>query len=150
MANGAGTPKLRGATPVFLVADIASTMQWYRANLGFTGRAVPELPPHNFAIIGRDGVEIMLQRLDGYRKPDLYDEREAASGASTCRSTVSGNCLLSSRRRLERTSSSRFALSRTVKLSSSSRIRTVTFSSSPNRCRSRDPKERMNIIPALE
>lgn len=68
--------KLRGATPVFLVADIAATMQWYRETLGFTGRAVPESPPHNFGIIGRDGVEIMLQRLDGYRKPDLYEERD--------------------------------------------------------------------------
>jgi hypothetical protein len=70
------TPKVTGATPVFLVADVAATMQWYQTNLGFSGRAVPEHPPFNFGIIARDGVEIFLQRRDGYVKPDLYDERE--------------------------------------------------------------------------
>ena len=68
--------KLRSTTPVFLVSDIASTMRWYSANLGFNAHAVPESPPHRFCILRKDDVEIFLQQLDGYRKPDLYDERE--------------------------------------------------------------------------
>jgi len=72
----ASVPAIRTTTPVFLVADVAATMQWYRTHLGFDGRGVPERPPHNFGIMMRDDVEIMLQRLDGYRKPDLYNERE--------------------------------------------------------------------------
>ena len=68
--------RLNTTTPVFLVADVAATMEWYRAKLGFSGSAVPASPPHNFGILNRDGVEIMLQRLDGYEKPDLYRRRE--------------------------------------------------------------------------
>jgi catechol 2,3-dioxygenase-like lactoylglutathione lyase family enzyme len=67
---------LNTTTPVFLVADVAATMEWYRAKLGFSGSAVPASPPHNFGILNRDGVEIMLQRLDGYEKPHLYRRRE--------------------------------------------------------------------------
>jgi uncharacterized glyoxalase superfamily protein PhnB len=69
-------PKLRGTTPVFLVGDIASTMRWYQANLGFSAEAFPESPPHAFGILRRDDVTIFLQQLDGYAKPDLYDRRD--------------------------------------------------------------------------
>jgi uncharacterized glyoxalase superfamily protein PhnB len=68
--------KLQATTPVFLVSDIASTMQWYRTNLQFEGRAVPEAPPHTFGIMTKDDVEIFLQQLAGYEKPDLYDRRD--------------------------------------------------------------------------
>jgi catechol 2,3-dioxygenase-like lactoylglutathione lyase family enzyme len=68
--------KLHDATPVFLVDDIPATMQWYCDHLGFKARAVPESPPHHFCILKKDDVEIFLQQLDGYRKPDLYDNRE--------------------------------------------------------------------------
>ena len=68
--------KLRGVTPVFLVGDIAATMRWYWETLGFEADAVPEAPPHDFCILRRDDVVIFLQQLDGYQKPDLYDERE--------------------------------------------------------------------------
>lgn len=68
--------KLRGATPVFLVGDIAATMRWYKTTLGFEGDAVPKDPPHNFGILRKDDVVLFLQQLAGYRKPDLYDERE--------------------------------------------------------------------------
>lgn len=67
---------LRGATPVFLVHDIAATMEWYRTNLGFEGDAVPKPAPHNFGILRRDEVVIFLQQLTGYQRPDLYDARE--------------------------------------------------------------------------
>lgn len=33
--------RLRRSTPVLLVDDIAATVRWYRANLGFKGDAVP-------------------------------------------------------------------------------------------------------------
>ena len=68
--------RIGSATPVFLVGDIAETMKWYTANLGFDARAVPDAPPHFFCILTRDDVGIFLQQLDGYEKPDLYDERE--------------------------------------------------------------------------
>ena len=35
----------------------------------------PETEPYLFAILFRDHVEIMLQRLEGYEKPDLYARR---------------------------------------------------------------------------
>jgi uncharacterized glyoxalase superfamily protein PhnB len=65
-----------GATPVFLVGDITSTMRWYASHLGFKVQGVPESPPHTFGFLRKDNVEIFLQQLDGYRKPDLYDKRE--------------------------------------------------------------------------
>ena len=68
--------KLCNATPVFLVSDIAATMHWYTANLGFSARVVPPSPPHHFCILERDDVAVFLQQLDGYRKPDAYHERE--------------------------------------------------------------------------
>ena len=67
------TAKLRATTPVFQVDDIASTMRWYQANLGFDGTAYPESPPHAFCILRKDDVEIFLQQLDGYQKPDHRD-----------------------------------------------------------------------------
>jgi predicted enzyme related to lactoylglutathione lyase len=61
---------------VFLVADIASTMAWYRATLGFAGYTFPESPPYSFCILSKDDVQIFLQQLEGYRKPDVYEQRE--------------------------------------------------------------------------
>jgi uncharacterized glyoxalase superfamily protein PhnB len=68
--------KFDRATPVFLVGDIASTMRWYSTYLGFSVRGVPESPPHQFGVLTKDDVEIFLQQLDGYSKPDLYDRRD--------------------------------------------------------------------------
>ena len=76
MAGADGRARFDGATPVFLVSDIASTMRWYSTHLGFSVEGVPELPPHTFGFLRKDDVEIFLQQLDGYRKPDLYDQRE--------------------------------------------------------------------------
>src|SRR4051794_22590731 len=67
---------LQSATTVFLVADVAATVLWYKKHLNFDADAVPPKPPHNFAILSKDEVSIMLQRLDGYQKPDLYTKRE--------------------------------------------------------------------------
>ena len=76
MARSPAPHRLRRATPVFLVGDIAATMRWYQDVLGFEADAVPQRPPHAFCVLRRDDVEIFLQQLDGYQKPDVYDQRE--------------------------------------------------------------------------
>jgi predicted enzyme related to lactoylglutathione lyase len=68
--------RFRRACPVFLVADITSTMQWYRTVLGFEADPFPESPPHAFCVLTRDDIEIVLQQLGGYVKPEVYDRRE--------------------------------------------------------------------------
>jgi hypothetical protein len=76
MAGESDKTTFDGATPVFLVGDVASTMDWYSAHLGFSVRGFPESPPHHFGFLTKGKVEIFLQQLDGYRKPDLYKKRE--------------------------------------------------------------------------
>jgi uncharacterized glyoxalase superfamily protein PhnB len=71
----AARARLQSASPVFLVDDIASTMRWYQRVLGFDADPFPESPPHVFCILRKDGVEIMLQQLDGYRNPAVYEKR---------------------------------------------------------------------------
>ena len=56
--------RFQSASAVFLVGDVASTMAWYEAVLGFDADPFPESPPHVFCILRKDGVEIMLQHLD--------------------------------------------------------------------------------------
>jgi len=69
---------IRSAAPTFLVSDIAATIDWYVANLGFvkTG-SHPERPPYVYASIMLGPVEIMLLNLEGYEKPDLRARRPA-------------------------------------------------------------------------
>jgi uncharacterized glyoxalase superfamily protein PhnB len=59
----------------FPVADISATIQWYEEQLGFIGDPFPDHEPHVFAILRRDDIEIFLQRVEGYQKPDLYSTR---------------------------------------------------------------------------
>ena len=68
-------PTMGRAVPVFTVADISLTIDWYQKHLGFWSDPFPPNPPYVFAMMFRDDVEIMLQRLDGYKKPDLYSQR---------------------------------------------------------------------------
>jgi uncharacterized glyoxalase superfamily protein PhnB len=68
-------PQFRSAAPCFLVADIGATTRWYEQQLGFTVYPFPKSEPYVFAILAHDQVEIMLQRLEGYEKPDLYARR---------------------------------------------------------------------------
>lgn len=75
MTDASPGVRLRSACPVFLVSDIASTMRWYRENLGFGASPHPPSPPHVFCVLHRDRVEIMLQHLAGYEKPDLFEKR---------------------------------------------------------------------------
>lgn len=58
------------AASVFLVADVGATARWYREVLGFHFDAVPSAEPFEWASVRRDQVEIMLQRSEGYAKPD--------------------------------------------------------------------------------
>src|SRR5688572_3253116 len=69
--------RLRSAVPVLLVADVDATCAWYVEQLGFTVAGIfPPQPPGAWASLQRDGAEIMLQGLPGYRKPDVYDQRD--------------------------------------------------------------------------
>lgn len=63
--------RLLSSAPTFLVADVAATGQWWELNLGFTPSFFPTRPPYVYASLQRDGVEIMLLRQEGYRKPKI-------------------------------------------------------------------------------
>jgi len=61
----------RFSVPVLRVRDVALTVAWYRRHLGFTAEAFPDRGPHEFAIIERDGVQILVRRaLDGRGRDD--------------------------------------------------------------------------------
>jgi len=68
-------PEYQSIVPVFTVADVGATMKWYQTNLGFWSDPFPEHEPHVFAILFRDHIEIMLQRLENFQKPDIYRQR---------------------------------------------------------------------------
>jgi uncharacterized glyoxalase superfamily protein PhnB len=61
--------------PCFPVADVGATMPWYEQKLGFSTDSFPKSGSPVFAILFRDNIEIMLQRIEGYEKPDLYQRR---------------------------------------------------------------------------
>lgn len=65
--------------PCFAVADVGATINWYEAELGFRGDRFPSSEPFVFGILRRDHVEIMLQRIEGHQKPDLYDRRRGGA-----------------------------------------------------------------------
>ena len=58
------------------MADVGATIRWYEGELGFQGDPFPSSEPFVFGILRRDDIEIMLQRVDGYAKSDLYSRRE--------------------------------------------------------------------------
>ena len=68
-------PKLISSVPCFPVADVGATIRWYEDHLAFRGDPFPASEPYVFGILFRDHAEIMLQRLEGYEKPDLYSQR---------------------------------------------------------------------------
>jgi catechol 2,3-dioxygenase-like lactoylglutathione lyase family enzyme len=55
------------AVPVLQVADVAMSLRWYVDVLGFTPVTFPKTPPYSFAMLRRDGAEIMLQCADEAR-----------------------------------------------------------------------------------
>ena len=68
--------ELSSLAACFPVADISKTIRWYEEQLGFVADPFPSAEPYVFAILSRDDVEIMLQRIDGYEKPDNYSRRD--------------------------------------------------------------------------
>jgi uncharacterized glyoxalase superfamily protein PhnB len=68
-------PNMDAISPCFPVPDVGATIRWYEEHLGFQGDPFPEKEPFVFAMLTRDGIEIMLQLVDGYQKPDLYASR---------------------------------------------------------------------------
>jgi catechol 2,3-dioxygenase-like lactoylglutathione lyase family enzyme len=63
------------AATAFPVADVGATARWYRDVLGFQFNTFPATEPFEWASVHRDQVEIMLQRVIDYEKPDLDPRR---------------------------------------------------------------------------
>lgn len=69
--------QLLSSVPVFLVDDVNATAEWYGKHLGFeTAGIFPPNGPAAWASLQRGGAEIMLQRLRGYRKQEVYQRRD--------------------------------------------------------------------------
>ncbi len=51
----------QSAVPVLQVANVEASVRWYIDVLGFVPQTFPENPPFSFAMLRRDGAEIMLQ-----------------------------------------------------------------------------------------
>ena len=80
-------PEYGAINPVFAVADISATIEWYQTKLGFWSNTFPDHKPYVFAILFRDKVEIMLQRVEGYQKPDTYRSRSGGVWDAYIRTT---------------------------------------------------------------
>src|SRR4030095_14691634 len=68
--------EFRSVSPCFPVADVGATVRWYEEQLGFIGDPFPDHEPYVFAIVHRDTIEIMLQRIEAYQKSDNYQLRD--------------------------------------------------------------------------
>ena len=66
--------------PVFLVDDVNATAAWYGEHLGFKTTGIfPPTGAAAWASLQRDGAEIMLQRLQGYRKENVDERRDGGA-----------------------------------------------------------------------
>src|SRR5262245_26090620 len=54
--------RLERAVPVLQVADVGRSIDWYAAMFGCEPDPFPKNPPYAFAMLRRDGAELMLQR----------------------------------------------------------------------------------------
>lgn len=52
------------AVPVLKVLDVGRSIAWYSSVFGFTADPFPDSPPYSFAILCRDGAQIMLQGIE--------------------------------------------------------------------------------------
>jgi catechol 2,3-dioxygenase-like lactoylglutathione lyase family enzyme len=62
------------AVPVLQVADVGRSIDWYVATFGFDPDPFPPNPPYAFAILRRDGAEMMLQGGTSSRPADAKEE----------------------------------------------------------------------------
>jgi uncharacterized glyoxalase superfamily protein PhnB len=62
------------AVPVLQVADVGRSIDWYVAAFGFDPDPFPPSPPYSFAILRRDGAEMMLQGGTSSRPADTKEE----------------------------------------------------------------------------
>jgi catechol 2,3-dioxygenase-like lactoylglutathione lyase family enzyme len=67
------------AVPVLKVSDVQRSIAWYESLFGFKADPFPNSPPYVFAILCRDGAQIMLQGVeatsDDHRPSrDVHDE----------------------------------------------------------------------------
>ncbi len=53
---------IKQIVPLLRVTDVARSMEWYRATLGFVADPFPATPPHEFAILRQTAAELMLRR----------------------------------------------------------------------------------------
>jgi len=102
----------RFSVPVLRVRDVAATVAWYKRHLGFAAEAFPERAPHEFAILERDGVQLLVRtagssarmKNDGHSGWDLYmwvdgadlgrlEASMALSGEIVRPLSLMGNCM---------------------------------------------------------
>lgn len=62
----------RFSVPVLRVRDVGATVAWYRRHLGFNAEAFPERGPSEFAILERDGVQLLVRRGGTGRRADEH------------------------------------------------------------------------------
>ena len=62
--------RLEQAAPVLQVQDVALSMRWYSDVLGLEGWTFPKTPPYDFALLSRDGVELMFQKRAAREQPE--------------------------------------------------------------------------------
>jgi hypothetical protein len=66
--------RLERAVPVLQVADVGRSIDWYVAAFGFDPDPFPPNPPYGFAILRREGAEMMLQAGTSARPADTKEE----------------------------------------------------------------------------
>lgn len=66
--------RLERAVPVLQVADVGRSIDWYVAVFGFDPDPFPANPPYGFAILRREGAEMMLQAGTSSRPADTKEE----------------------------------------------------------------------------
>jgi catechol 2,3-dioxygenase-like lactoylglutathione lyase family enzyme len=79
VGGGGRDAVFRFSVPVLRVRDVGATVAWYRRHFGFSAETFPESGPHEFAILERDGVQLLVRRtlgdpgaVDGHNGWDLY------------------------------------------------------------------------------
>jgi hypothetical protein len=53
------TSRFVRAAPVLQVADVSRSIAWYSEVLGFSGWGFPAVAPHDFALVMRDGAQLL-------------------------------------------------------------------------------------------